>query len=163
LAAMAAIAEEEFDHPRSTSGHAFRLVENAWEPWLPPAGHPAHLALRRVELGGRARGYAHQKERVGGWRGVPGGGGQPARGQNTEGESCTFAVWTETVDVLLPEAERVFFFRPDEGEGGEMAGFATWQRVREVVGDLLVPQDHYPMRYRAREFPPEEMLAELLS
>jgi hypothetical protein len=164
LAAFAALAEEAFAHPRATSGHTLRLVENAWEPWLPPPGHPAHLPLRRLALGSLAGDYSSQKKALEAWlesQQEDAYVADCACGEGQDGEVFTFSVWPEGVDVLLPEAERIFFFRPGEGEKGEVLGVAPFERVREVVGDLLVEQDHYPARYRAREFPPEEMLAEL--
>jgi len=34
-----------------------------------------------------------------------------------------------------------------------------WQRVLEVVGDMMEPVDIYPPRFRVRGFPSEKQLA----
>lgn len=47
-----------------------------------------------------------------------------------------------------------------EGGSGAVA-LGSWERVREAVGDLLEPTEHYPARFRVREFPGEAVLAEI--
>ena len=66
----------------------------------------------------------------------------------------SYAVWTESVESLLPQTDLVVF--------GGMEGEPTmvpWSRVLEEVGHLLEPLDIYPPRYRVREFPSAEQLA----
>jgi hypothetical protein len=38
------------------------------------------------------------------------------------------------------------------------AALGDWGRVREVAGGLMEPTDHYPARYRVRDFPDAEAL-----
>ena len=57
-------------------------------------------------------------------------------------------------------AERVFFVRL-EGEEASVVSIARWDRVVELLGDMLVEQPGYPVRYRVSGFPSEEQLAEL--
>ena len=39
---------------------------------------------------------------------------------------------------------------------------AEWDRVAAIVGPLIVPDEsYYPVRYRVREFPSEQLLAEI--
>ena len=47
------------------------------------------------------------------------------------------------------------FFHPDRGE--EPVGRADWDRVMDVVSDLMTEvEDLYPIRYRVSEFPTVE-------
>lgn len=167
LVALAALAEEAYDHPRAISGMAVRLVGDTLEPFLPPEDHPAYPAFRRLWVHTWAGDYDSQKKAL------------EAKFEEEEedvfvasctvaekkdgGELFTYSVWSEGVDTLLPMTGRVFFYRPgeDEEEKGKVLGMAEWNRVAEVVGDLLVEEDYYPPRFRAREFPSDEMLAEL--
>jgi hypothetical protein len=38
---------------------------------------------------------------------------------------------------------------------------ADWDKVQKVAGDLMEETDLYPARYRVREFPTDEQLAEI--
>ena len=42
-----------------------------------------------------------------------------------------------------------------------VVSIARWDRVVDLLGDLLVEQPGYPVRYRVSEFPSAEQLAEL--
>jgi hypothetical protein len=42
-----------------------------------------------------------------------------------------------------------------------LLGVGEWDRVREVVGDLIEPLGVYPERYRVRSFPTSEQLREI--
>ena len=52
-------------------------------------------------------------------------------------------------------AQKVVLMR-DLGE--PPAAIGDWDRVQEVVGDLMEETDHYPPRFRVREFPSNEAL-----
>jgi hypothetical protein len=72
------------------------------------------------------------------------------------GELVSYCVWGNGVDALLPVTQKIIFFR----ELGERpAAIGEFDRVREVAGALMEPTDHYPPRYRVREFPDEAALA----
>ena len=55
---------------------------------------------------------------------------------------------------VLPQVDTVAFMREPEGE----PVMAPWDRVVEVAGDLMVPLDIYPERWRVMEFPGEGQL-----
>lgn len=165
LAAFAALGEKEYDHPRCVSGHAFRLSEGTWQPWLPEEGHPAYLTLHRLHLRSLSDDYSSQKPPLKAWfasRGEEVLVGECIFRTKPTGEAATFAPWLEGHDTALPQADLVGLCRPDLGADG-ILGIVEWQRLREVVGDLLVPMDLYPPRFRAREFPPDAMIAELFA
>jgi hypothetical protein len=72
------------------------------------------------------------------------------------GELVSYCVWGNGVDALLPVTQKVILIR-DVGE--RPAAIGDFDRVKEVVGDLMGPTDHYPPRYRVRESPDEAALA----
>jgi hypothetical protein len=41
----------------------------------------------------------------------------------------------------------------------EVAAAGSWQRVREIAGNLMQPEGTYPERYRVRDFPTAHQLA----
>ncbi|HMF37468.1 MAG TPA: hypothetical protein VKF17_12540, partial [Isosphaeraceae bacterium] len=52
----------------------------------------------------------------------------------------------------------IHFLDPERPDGQKVAASASWERVQEIVGDLLEPLGIYPERHRARYFPTEEQL-----
>jgi len=50
----------------------------------------------------------------------------------------------------------------DDRKKGKLAGFARWASVKERLGHLMTPRDHYPPRWRVDRFPPDGLLAELV-
>jgi hypothetical protein len=80
-----------------------------------------------------------------------------------DGRVHSYCVWSEDVDSLLPETDQVFFVKQGDGDKPEMVSGADWDKVREVVGDLMEPQETYPERYLVREFPTAEQLAQMES
>ena len=58
------------------------------------------------------------------------------------------------MDSLLPKTQLIFFVGP---AGAAAAG--EWDRVAEVVGDLLeMDESLYPVRYRVKHSPTQEQL-----
>ena len=54
------------------------------------------------------------------------------------------------VDSLLPVTQKVVSMT--EGHQAPVP-VGSWDRVREVVGDLMGPTDHYPSRLQVRRYP----------
>jgi hypothetical protein len=75
---------------------------------------------------------------------------------------ATTSTWTAGVDTLLPKTQVIGFttLSKDLTSGTVLAG--EWDRVREVVGDLMEPLGFYPERYRVRSFPTSEQLREIM-
>lgn len=72
-------------------------------------------------------------------------------------EVITVSSWGEGVDALLPKTKFICIAK----ETGDSAT-VEWEPAREIVGDLMVDDaEHYPMRYRVREFPSDEQFAQL--
>ncbi|MDR6671596.1 DUF1444 family protein [Xanthomonas sp. 1678] len=77
------------------------------------------------------------------------------------GHQFSLATWTQGVDTSLPQAERIAFVSPKEGEDADMV-FVDWDKAVAVVGDLMEPEPgFYPPRFRVRSFPSEAQLRQL--
>jgi hypothetical protein len=138
LAYVVERVQAAMEQPRFLTGLAFRLVNDFLEPFLPDAVH---------EKTGEDVFVASYS----------------ALQNKDTGRVHTYCVWSEDVDALLPETDRIFFVKQGDGDEAEMVCGAEWDKVREVVGDLMEPQETYPERYLVREFPSAEQLAEMES
>src|SRR5690606_13906427 len=164
LRLMHDLAQQQLaEDPRPLSGIPLRLVDDEWEDWLPPHGHPLHADfdwMAQMLLGGLHSDQQdllnaiHEKEQidvhVASFSAV----------ENQAGQKRSYCVWGEGVDALLPQTQ--FILLPTEADlqrdQPDHAGGA-WEQVREVVGDLMQPvPDLYPPRWRVREFPSQHQL-----
>jgi len=161
--AVIGLAESAFQKPRFLSGVAVRLVGSKWLPYLPPPGHPGHIAFRRLRSHDLGRDYAQQGEALKALHEKAGEDLFVAAcsllRRNDTDEVVSYSVWSEGVETLLPEADMIYFFRMKGEKDGEIVANASWERVREVAGDLMTPQGLYPERYRVTAFPSAEQLA----
>ena len=71
--------------------------------------------------------------------------------QDPQGRFLSYAVWTQSIESLLPQSDLVVF----GGMDGEPT-MVPWCKMTEEVGHLLEPLDMYPPRYCVREFPSAE-------
>ncbi len=166
LVRLAELAEDAWEHPRAISGLAVRLEGDEWVPFLPAEDHPAFTRLLRLRLLSQGADYNSQKKALEAWyeqqdEDVYVGPYSVATHQES-GDTFSYCVWTESVDVSLPVAQRVFFVRIGEDEKPRVVGASTFARVQEHLGALLTPQDLYPPRYRVSDFPSQEQLAVLM-
>ena len=73
--------------------------------------------------------------------------------------TLSYCAWSEQVDTLLPHSEFIVFKpQADDPEGLLLVG---WTEARTVVGELMVPTDDAPERFRVRSFPDAAQLARL--
>jgi hypothetical protein len=163
LAHMAELAEKGLDHARAITGVAFLLDNETWLPWLPDSDHPLHDQFHLLQLRSIGREYAEQKdfldalhERIGASIWVA---SYCAVRNDETGKAHSYCVWSQGVDTLLPCTEEVYFFIPKGDRDGSVVVKAGWDRVQQVVGQLMEPQGGYPVRYRVKEFPSEEQLS----
>ncbi|WP_273820942.1 DUF1444 family protein [Pseudomonas asplenii] len=82
--------------------------------------------------------------------------------QRSEDDSRTFSMcsWTQSVDSLLPQTDRVVLVEPQEDGSARTQVFA-WDELVPRVATLLTPASVYPPRYRTTGFPTSEQLQEL--
>jgi hypothetical protein len=79
--------------------------------------------------------------------------------QKETGRITSYSVWSEGVPTLLPETDDIVLLRADRAaEKVELAAAGSWDRVRQVAGELMEPLGMYPERYRVLEFPSSEQL-----
>jgi hypothetical protein len=165
LVAAGRFAEDVYQKPRFLSGVAVRLTGNQWVPYLPPPDHPAYLPLRRLRIHDLSRDYAQQSEALKAISEKKGDDVFVASSsllrKKDNDEVISYSVWSDGIETLLPEADMISFFRLKGEKDGEIVAHASWQRVREVVGDLMTPMGFYPERYRVSAFPTAEQLAAL--
>ena len=73
--------------------------------------------------------------------------------QSPDGRLFSYATWT--ADDERPVAEDRY---RGDWAGRREASMVEWQKVVEVVGDMMEAVDIYPPRFRVREFPTEKQL-----
>ncbi len=158
LAMMAQFAETAFEHPRYLSCLPLALDGTEWGSWMPPGDHPHFLQYRLLEVKSLAGLYERQRELLNAVHEQEGTetfvATYSTAGSNM-GAVFSYSVWADGVDTLLPKTHKLFLAHP---ERGILAG-GDWDRVQQVVGDLLEKTDLYPVRYRVRGFPSEEQFA----
>jgi hypothetical protein len=120
---------------------------------------PVEADYRFLQLNNDAAAYASQKDLLDALHGANGTDIFVATFGVMQGEGeapCSYAVWSDGVDTLLPVVERVLFYRR-VGEEQQHAAW-PWSRVCEQFGDLMEPTEHHPPRFRVRGFPAWEVL-----
>jgi hypothetical protein len=158
LAAMAALAQESLQGPRPMLGIALRLEGDDWIAWLPETSHPLHNQFRKLYVHSVGQDYADQKDLLDKLhekthQDVFVASCMELENKDT-GNVATLAVWTEGVATLLPRTDLVGL----ASRSGQTK-VAPWERVREVLGDIMEPLDLYPERYRVQGFPTAQQLA----
>lgn len=81
--------------------------------------------------------------------------------QHPDGSYRSFAMWAREVATLLPEADEVVFFDPEQPKGDEVIATVPWERVRAVLADQMLDTKLFPPRYYLNSFPTAEQLAAL--
>ncbi len=157
LGLMAQFAEAAFEHPRYLSCQPLRLDGAEWVAWTPPGDNPHFATYRLLEVKSMAGKYERQGELLDAIQAKEGTKLFVASYQiveNRAGEFFSSALWIAGEDTLLPKTHMLFLVHRERGivAGGD------WDRVQEVVGDLLEETDLYPARYRARGFPTQDQL-----
>jgi len=160
LAMMAALAEEAFEHPRYLSCTPLRLDGGEWVSWSPPHDHPHFAKFRLLEVKSLYTNYEHQKELLDALHQKDGTDLYVAKYNAAEDDGGTvfsYGLWSVGGETLLPKTHKVLFFQ----EGKDIVASGEWDHVHGVVGHLMEETDMYPIRYRVREFPTDEQLAEI--
>jgi len=166
LDVMCKVAEDSFQKPRPISTVALRLVGDEWESWLPDVNSPSYARLHELRLRTIGMEYNDQKELLDQIHQQTGEdlfvASFSAIKQKDSGRITSYSVWSEGVDTLLPETDDVILLRPDlSSDNVSVVAAGSFDRVRDVAGDLMEPIGSYPERYRVSEFPSEQQLAEI--
>lgn len=79
----------------------------------------------------------------------------------TTGRIHSYGVWTDQVDTLLPEVDKVALVRYHEESGEPDVRVVEWAELRAHVKELHHEVPGYPARYRLPVFPSRELLESL--
>ena len=158
LAMMAELAAKGLEQPYSLSGVPLILQDGEWVDWMPPPDHPSYARFREFEMNFIGAEYTEQKQLLDAAHergGIDIFTASFSAATRPDGSQVSFCVWGEGVDALLPVTHKVVFMQ----KGREnKAMFGDWARVIEFAGELMELTDHYPRRYRVREFPSSAIL-----
>ena len=157
LAGMVKLAAKAMKEPRPISGIALRFDGDDWVPWLPDVSHPSYKGFQELQLQSFGQDYAQQKEMLDKLHTKNGEEVFVANFsaiKRPDGKVVSYATWTETTNSLLPKTDTLVL-----GRMGSEPQMVEWEKVVEIVGDLMEAVDIYPPRFRVRAFPSEEQLA----
>lgn len=147
------------DELRPLSPLPLKLEDGEWVDWEPPKNHVLRGQFDSLKLGFLGGLYCQQKELLDAL--LESGEEIPFvasfSAMQKEDVRTTFCVWGHSVDSLLPCTEAIVFAT----ESGIVAA-GRWEHVASVVGDLMLPdENYYPLRYRVRDFPTADQIAEI--
>ncbi|WP_254506946.1 DUF1444 family protein [Anatilimnocola floriformis] len=162
LQLLANLAAEAFQKPKPISGALVKLTDDEWQSWLPETDSPAYKRLHELLLRSHSVEYAGQKELLDQLHAsrnqdlvVP---AFNAMQENPSGRMTSYCVWQRGLRLLLPVAEEVFFMGGD-AQSPELLARAPWERVQQIVGELMHEEEAYPPRWRVEKFPGEHELS----
>jgi len=162
LGMMAELAENALtDQPRPMAATPMRLDGDQWLPWMPAEAHPLFEQFQRMEVRFLHQEYEAQKLLLDainekGAIDVFVASYSAVQKRDT-GDLVSYCVWTQGVETLLPQAQKVAFVR---GEN-DIPALSRWDRVAEVVGHRMRRTDDYPARFHVETFPTDKELAEI--
>jgi hypothetical protein len=166
LSVMSKVAEDSFEKPRPISTVALRLEGEQWESWLPEPSSPVYEKFHELRLRTVGMEYNDQKELLDQIHESTGEdvfvASFSAVQHKESGQVASYSVWSEGIETLLPETDKLVLLRPDRGaDKVEMVAAGSFERVRQVAGHLIQPMGMYPERYRVADFPSASQLKEI--
>lgn len=168
LEAIATWGEQALLEPRPHTAHAFRWEGEGWRPWLPVRMHRAWQKLKVLQLQSFASAYARQKEVLEALLQANGHSlhvGTLRAFRTAGGDIFTSTAWTEGVDALLPQTDRIDFIRtnPDGSTTGAKTWSTTFEVARKLVPHLMEATGDTPERWRVTGFPVDAELDAMAS
>lgn len=166
LQQIAVWTEEALLEPRAHTAIAFRLVDGAWERWLPAKGHPAFAKLKLLALQTTASAYSRQKEVL---EALLESNGHEILVATLRafraptGDVFTACAWQDGLEALLPQTDRIDFVRPGPGNTPSSAKVwsTTFEIARKTLGELMQPIGDLPERWRVKGFPTDSQLEQM--
>lgn len=160
LAEMAKFGLQASQQPFGLPGIAMLRTPQGLKAWLPSPDSPVYDALRTARLPGASRAYGRQKELLEAWFDL--------EGENTlvaplivleEGDNLfSGAVWLKGTTSLLPQADRIAFAIPDQGDNARLFP-VPWDDAVKLGGIRMeLVTDVSPRRYKVSGFPDQEEL-----
>lgn len=146
---------EEIGSPSPVSLRPFVGRPGNWRPLVVPPSHPAHEMWQRL---------GHLNDQM-----VHNGLRQPLQNllgrdvtvaghdivEDSDGAYRSVTTWTEGVPSLLPRTDLISLVN----EWGSIT--VPWDDVRQLVGPLMEPTEHYPELWRVVDFPRPQELSDL--
>ncbi len=156
---MASHATEFYDGPRFLSGIPL-ILGDGWRPFELPEGHTLFCRYQSLRHLTMAMDYSRQGELLSECYRRQGEDLFVASALTKPGcEWASMACWSKGVDTLLPKTAIISFQSVClEEQKVIFEAAAEWERVWEVVGDLMEPLALYPERYRVRSFPTPDQI-----
>jgi hypothetical protein len=163
LAHLASLALDLGQQPLGISAQTFALENGQWVAWAPAADRPCARPLELARLPEVARAYERQKALLEAQA-------ELERREETvapfvvlrddERELVSATVWVEGTEPLLARAERIAFAaRPRQAGDETLRAIAlAWEEAIALPGVKLEPTRDVPERFRARGFPPMNLL-----
>ncbi|MBZ0090417.1 MAG: hypothetical protein K8H90_08580, partial [Thermoanaerobaculia bacterium] len=166
LSAALRLARESWENePRPVSVLPVVRRGSRWQELVLPRGHGCFELLRELRVCEAAQLYEEQTPALQSWYERRGEDVYVARlmaSKHTEtGHFNSVAVWSKGVDTLLPQAEQIAFYDPDEGEKGKTLAMVDSDLVESRLETHLERTDHVPKRFRVRTFPTLEAIEQL--
>ncbi len=166
LEAIAGWGEQALLEPKPNTAHAFRWTDDGWKPWLPQRPHRAWQKLKVLQLQSFASAYARQKEVLESLLQANGHSlfvGTLRAFKTATGDIFTSTTWTDGVDGLIPQTDRIDFVQP--GADGTAASGRTWSTTfevaRETLGEMMAATGDTPERWRVNGFPSPAQLEQM--
>jgi hypothetical protein len=159
LGIMAGLAERKAEEPRQICPIPHKLVDETWEPWLPPPEHPRYEKFRVLKLKYLYGEYAKQKPLLDEWckRTAEDIFVASYSAVEKNGKPLSYCVWSKGANTYLPETEFVALLDPQS----KQTAFVRWDPLTAAVGHLMTAVDMYPPRWRVTEFPSPQEIAEI--
>lgn len=151
--------ETHFKSGHPLSPDLFLLENGVWKTYIPE--DPALQEIWRSTRRNRdAADYSHQKQLLDKLQGSDGVFvGRFMMFKSKDGVEFSACVWTKDVDTSMPRTEFVGLVTQVESKERVLV---RWDDVMSVAGNLLEPDPRLiPPRYRARQFPSDEQMAQL--
>ncbi|NOK07805.1 hypothetical protein [Corallococcus exercitus] len=162
LLTVAEAAQEAVTAPRPVDGHALRLTEDGWRPFLPEPGSPSRPLLENLAFASRVRGYQEQTARLRQQHEQEGSDVFVAAfipKQDDQGRLFSQTHWPNDAETLLPRTDVILFMDAALGPDAPPVATVRWDLVVRDAGTLLMPElGMYPERYRVQGFPSKEQL-----
>jgi hypothetical protein len=160
---VASLALDLGQQPLGISAQTFILEGKEWKPWSPEPARRSARALELARLPEIARAYERQKTLLEAQA-------ELERREETispfvvlrddEKQLVSATVWIEGTEPLLAKAERIAFAaKPKPGEEESLRAVALpWDEALAIPGVSVERTKDVPERYRARGFPPMNLI-----
>lgn len=160
LAAMVSLLESVAERGHALTRRLFTVEDGRLVDWELPHDHPSRLLHRRLAVSERVRSYSEQQwilqEAVGDdWYVAT-----AELDETRDGAVTSRALWTEGVQALLPDVDRLHLLSASSDGTSSRMVVASMEDVRALDG-ALEPTDNLLARFRTVRFPTDAEIREI--